>query len=323
MLDVSGKKVLIVGHYGSGNYGDDLMLQYLVDEYSGATESLTVVFFYKSMAGIKLGSAAHLLIERTNKLKMLRAWLKAVASHDVVIWGGGTCFTDEEGDGFFIGMMLAKVLGKKFAYRSVGIGKLERLSRKAKAFALLQLCEYVSFRESFSINKAVQLLGDNSKYRVLEEDLGVRYLDGIAKVRTLEAKAPPYVLLAWRDLAAYKSGHQLDNLIMFLKSLLDGTVNQIVVLDADNLVDGALNDEIELDLKKSFDIEVKRYKGLTFSEKNELIANASLVITARLHVGVAAVAFDVPVYVYPYSPKIDYAFSTRNERTWLLNFDIQ
>lgn len=234
--------------------------------------------------------------------------------------GWGTCFTDEEGDGFFIGMMVAKFFGRNFAYRAVGIGNLRRLTRRIKAYLLLTLCVYVSFRESGSIVEAVRLLGDKEKYREHEEDLGERYLRGLAIDGFAGTRSRPYIVLAWRDLSAYQGGHQLDQLMSFLRGLLGHISSDIVLLDVDNLVDVQVNDMLESALKEQLGLNVVRNKGLSFLAKNALIANAEAVVTARLHVGVAGVHFGVPVYIYPYSPKISYAFADCNSSIHILNF---
>lgn len=320
LLDVKGRKVVLVGHYGSGNYGDDMMLQALIDEYSGSAELVTVVFFNDQTFGIDLKGGRSVLIKRDNKLRMLSEWAKILWVNDLVIWGGGTCFTDEEGDGFFLGMMVAKFFRRDFAYRSVGIGNLVRLSRKAKAYLLLRLCSYVSFREKASIAASVKLLGYKSKYCVCEEDLGERYLKGLSLDSLSVSESVPYIVVAWRDLSAYQGGHQIDQLLEFLRGLIEGFSNRVVILDVDNLVDAEINNVLESRLKEQAGLNVLRSKGLSFSAKNSLVANAAVVVTARLHIGVAAINFSVPVYIYPYSPKISYAFSDCSADFHILDF---
>lgn len=320
LLDVKGRKVVLVGHYGSGNYGDDMMLQALIDEYSGSAESVTVVFFNDQTFGIDLKGGRSVLIKRDNKLRMLSEWAKILWVNDLVIWGGGTCFTDEEGDGFFLGMMVAKFFRRDFAYRSVGIGNLVRLSRKAKAYLLLRLCSYVSFREKASIAASVKLLGYKGKYCVCEEDLGERYLKALSLESLSVSESVPYIVVAWRDLSAYQGGHQIDQLLEFLRGLIEGFSNRVVILDVDNLVDAEINNVLESRLKEQAGLNVLRSKGLSFSAKNSLVANAAVVVTARLHIGIAAINFSVPVYIYPYSPKISYAFSDCSADFHILDF---
>lgn len=310
----SDKRVLLVGHYGSGNYGDDIMLQSLIDEYSLSAETLKVVFFGHFSKEIDLKRGQAVFINRKNKLSMLLTWIIALFTTDIVVWGGGTCFTDEEGDGHFLSMLIARLMGKKIAYRAVGIGNLTRISRKLKSMLLFYICEYISFREIESIEIAKKLLPSKIGKFSFESDLGIRYLNSLPQEEIKGVSEANYMVVAWRDLTMYQKGNQLDSLLYFLCGLANKLhIEEIIILDVDNGIDDLVNNEIENKLFSHGGFGLVRRTGLSFKEKNKIIANAKAVITARLHIGIAAVHFNVPVYIYPYSPKIIYAFSEKEQ----------
>lgn len=311
LKELTPKKVLLVGHYGSGNYGDDIMLQSLIDEYTKKGCAVKVIFFGDSSPGINFKNGKSLTINRKNKIEMLSSWIKATLSCDVIVWGGGTCFTDEEGDGHFIPMMISKLLGRPFIYRAVGIGNLNRPSRKLKTKILLKLCDSISFREEKSATHAKEISPSQQGKYLFERDLGEVYLSKIAS--HYKNKNKNNLVLAWRELEMYPGGNKINEICEYTYRIARNLSLDILILDTDNNVDRTINNTIENELKKKSDLKISRGSNLSFSEKNNILANAALVITARLHIGIAAREFGVPLKIYPYSPKIEYAFSEKTE----------
>ncbi|WP_376769709.1 hypothetical protein [Paenibacillus endophyticus] len=126
--------------------------------------------------------------------------------HNLVIWGGGTCFTDEEGDGFFDFMIRAMLRGKKIGYYSVGIGALNQLSRKLKTMALINLSSYVGLRDDTSFKQASQYTFFNKKKVERMEEAANKSTMTLVESRQrqrLNQDNKKSLLLAWRNLRAY------------------------------------------------------------------------------------------------------------------------
>lgn len=307
------KKVLIVGHYGSGNYGDDIMLQYLLNEYRVTYSSVKVVFFDRYSLGVDIEEDQIIYINRRDKFSMLKTLIKSLLAVDLVIWGGGTCFTDEEGDGFFWGMIIAKLLGKDIFYRSIGLGNLKRVSRILKAKFLLSLSSGATLRDESSLSKVRSLVSQKNHPKFsYENDLGDLYLKKQKEEFFLRnfsyVDYVDYVVLAWRDLDAYQAPPPLALVIEYISSLARKDKKRIVIIDTDNVVDRKIGEYFLTELSKYTDLDISRPENLSFDEKSFLISKADSVITSRLHVGIAAVVFERDLKIYAYSPKINYAF---------------
>lgn len=287
------------------------MLQALVDEYTQNGCEVKVVFFGGSSHGINLKGGDSVTINRESKKEMLLSWIKATLSCDTIVWGGGTCFTDEEGDGHFIPMMVSKLLGRSFIYRAVGFGNLKRPSRKLKAKILLKLCDAISFREHQSIIHAKEILPSGREKYQFEQDLGEVYLRKVAPLQ--KYKIDRKLVLAWRELGMYQGGGRISEVCDYVNEAARSRSLEVLVLDVDNNVDREVNNIIEDELRRRGEVKVSRASGLSFLEKNEVIGSAALVVTARLHIGIAAREFGTPLKIYPYSPKIGYAFSEKKE----------
>lgn len=300
---------ILVGHYGSGNFGDDIMLMALVNEYRESNKNFKVLFFGDRTAGFELKTEEFVVIDRSKKLNYLLSLIDVLRYADNIIWGGGTCFTDEEGDGYFIGMTLAYLMNVKVNYRSIGVGDLKKRLSQLKFSFLMKISSRSSFRENVSFHKCKAVITNHSKISI-EEDLGEQFFKKYC--HKTDVSSENYVLVAWRDLSAYGKG---DATISEVASLinhisLQTNVSNVVVIDVDDCVDKDFNDKLTKILCKSLD--VKRCPNLNFAEKMALISKSSLVITARLHVMLASTFLDKKVYVYPYSPKIGYAMNEHN-----------
>ena len=284
------------------------MLAYLINEMRGQDTSFKVIFFGENYLGFQLKSEEIVRIERTNRWFYIKVFINLLKSSDRIIWGGGTCFTDEEGDGFFIGMLIAKLFGVKIEYRSIGVGNLRRFSRKVKFFILMYLSDKISFREENSLSKFKSFFSD--KKVTLEEDLGEKYLKTISCDTSVTGKG---VLLAWRDLSNYGLGFESQtDLLSYLKDfLISQGVDSLTILDVDNEVDYELNNFLEQELKSGFLVD--RQSNLNFNEKIQVILSAELIITARLHILLSAILFQKNVKVYSYSPKINFVISEQME----------
>lgn len=301
-----GYDTLFVGHYGSGNYGDDIMLEKLIGEMRAVDQSFRVMFFGNNHGYFGLQSHELVIVDRGNKIQYLFRYLKALVSCKRVVWGGGTCFTDEEGDGFFIGMLLAKLLNKRIEYRSIGVGKISRWSRILKLKLLMRFSSAVTLRDKKSLDKIEHICKGRRNKLGLERDLGEAYLSQIAS--QYRKGSTNDLLIAWRDLLNYGyNDSYLYYLIDYVRDIISNhQFSQIIIMDVDNDIDTAMNDQLYDLLMNRLEIPISRVKNCSFEEKNKLIGNAKVVVTARLHVLIAALEFEKVIHVFSYSPKIDY-----------------
>ncbi len=309
----SMKQVTIIGYHGANNFGDDMMLKSIIAMLEEANVKINIVGFGEIGwidPEIKVGK----LLGRKFKKENLALFHEFSRDSDLVIWGGGTCFTDEEGDGFFNFMIRAKLQGKKIGYYSVGIGALNRLSRKLKTRTLINLSSYVGLRDDTSFEQARQYAFFNKKkVERMEDAANESILTSVKSHARHQANQDKKknLLLAWRNLRAYSKDTTGENFEIIARYALElyreHGMEQITIMDTDSWQDNRVGMkfvEILNNLEPS--IPVIHHTTKDYLEKYGLIAEAGLILTSRLHVAVCAHYLNIKCLAYNYSPKIQY-----------------
>lgn len=307
------KQVTIIGYHGANNFGDDMMLKSIIAILEEANVRINIVGFGEISwidPGIKVGK----LLGRKFKKENRALFHEFSRDSDLVIWGGGTCFTDEEGDGFFDFMIRAKLRGKKIGYYSVGIGALNRLSRRLKTRALINLSSYVGLRDDTSFKQASRYALFNKKKVERMEDAANESIASLIadnEGHHLKQDKRRNLLLAWRNLRAYSKDTTGDNFEIIarycLKLYHEHQMERITIMDTDSWQDNRVGIkfvEILKDLDPSIPVNHNTIKD--YLEKYKLIAEADLILTSRLHVAVCAHYLNIKCLAYNYSPKIEY-----------------
>jgi len=160
-------KVLILGHFGMKNTGDEAMLVGILYSIRRVFPSASVRIMATSRGANFCGN----LIQKWQVDTVDRAlWpiLRSLLWADLVILGGGTHFHDFRGNyryakillGFCIFFTLAKLLRKKVAYLGIGIGPLCTWWGKRLVRYILALADLVAVRETCSYEMANCLAGE-------------------------------------------------------------------------------------------------------------------------------------------------------------------
>lgn len=303
------KEVTIVGYYGANNLGDDLMLESIIRELKNYPIRINVIAFGDVHW---LDSSINLFKWRKkDRLGNVKILLKAIKNSDILLWGGGTCFTDEDGDGMFIPMLIAKFFRKKIFYIGVGIGNLKRKSRRIKTIILINLSNYLSFRDHNSYSKAKRWCYFNKDKIERIEDPANYVLRDICANWSDQDSEESGLVVAWRNLENYKEttiGNSLDKLIPYIVEMSRKyRCKKITLIDVDSSYDGDINREIYCQLKKcQLDIPIDYNKSQSYIDKLKVIREAKVILTSRLHVAVVSKFYNKPCYVYNYSPKIKF-----------------
>lgn len=295
---------MIWGYYGV-NYGDDIMLIQLVEQCARwhiKPEIITFApksEFSKPLEQVRLsgvGVTHWYGISRDERLVFLlqhRRWIH--------IWGGGTVFTDHEGDGNLQYFRLLYWLGAKFAYFSCGISALRSPQRVKAAKWLLR-------RSSLS------LLRDSTSGKIAR-DLGGRNLHVTADVVLLYAEAhrpdarpdPAHILLTYRRLDRHFSTEDELNIrsaviaFMVRKSKKFGLPVVVQAVDAveDRPVCQSITDELR---RRGLDATFVPDADASMIENN--IARAALHVSGRLHGSMISEVFGTPTVSLVYCRKM-------------------
>jgi polysaccharide pyruvyl transferase WcaK-like protein len=160
-------KILVTGYFGAGNFGDDIMLDAFLKKVRKEHPEIEV-YLLKFLGGdILIDSLEKDKIIEVTKYKSIFRDIKislTILKFDCIIWIGGTCFTDQEGDGFFKYGIITKLFRKKLGYLGVGIGNLSKAERITKTHYILNIADFLTFRDENSYQYALKVLSDNNVF---------------------------------------------------------------------------------------------------------------------------------------------------------------
>lgn len=151
-------RLLMVGYYGKGNFGDQLMIEGLV---SALSDSEIAIVAYKETPFILSGVDIVFNNKKTSVYSSLYNFFNIGLSFykcDVVIWGGGTCFYDDikNGPKNLYGIikifLLTRIFRKKMVFLGVGIGELVHSRNKFFTRYILENSDLVTVRDSQSLD---------------------------------------------------------------------------------------------------------------------------------------------------------------------------
>jgi polysaccharide pyruvyl transferase WcaK-like protein len=312
---LKSKAKLLLGYYGAGNLGDELILrQYLKENKDEKYTIFSYGYDYTKDNVVKT-----YYWKQGDKYSNIKSFIFAIKNVDEVIWVGGTCFTDEDGDGAFKFMLLAKLFFKKIKYINIGINNLKYSSRIRKVRLILTLASYISVRDKESFKNAqkykISFFSKNNLSNSIEKDLGEKYLAGVTC-----GKDGNNLMIAWRTLNSYIEDENLliNELIQHVKTI-NNQFSNVFIINTDSTKDVYVSEYIYNKLKYINNII---YLGrLDTDEKLDYICNSSFIITSRLHVGVMAYLLNKNTYVYNYSNKIEYYYINNENKNYFKIFN--
>jgi polysaccharide pyruvyl transferase WcaK-like protein len=308
-------RVALWGYYGP-NYGDNIMLKVIIDYLNKMHIEVEIVDLYDISNYLNIDTKI-IKFKEKNKLQKLYSLYKLSKKNVINIWGGGTIFTDCDGDGNFGYFRMIKIFGGKIAYLGIGIGKLTNKERIEKTKYLLKKCEFSIFRDNTSLEKANNL--SKSKNYYLAEDLSYIYFN---KFITKQVQYSNYVLLTWRNLVGYMNKQQEKDLMTdivesCIKLCDDYNIKNVLLVPLDEKFD---NESCEYILKM-FNNKINVYIDDDNSIDNvtNLICNAKFHFSGRLHGCIASEFFNTPTYGLSYSLKMKYFYQSISSNDY---FDI-
>lgn len=303
-------RLFLIGYLGANNLGDECMLRQFLSLFAPYSN----VSFVIESHGIDY-TADGITTNFISNNPTLRRGIndELLKDVDAVVWVGGNCFTDYDGEGAVRLVLKAKLMGKRFYYVGVGMDKLALIKRKLRAFVALQLADAVIFRDFFSLIYAKKWFVGNRKLAIAP-DLGELYIRQHLAEYPLEDSI---IAVSWRELKKNIcfQDELLSNLEAFLVSLSIKYNQQLVIFNTDEFCDKYVHSKlVELLTTHGFSNFIY-HENTTLEQKLSIISKAGCVITARLHTAVAADVFDKACFVYNYSQKIvEFAQDKENVR---------
>jgi len=300
---VNKPRVLLLGYLGANNLGDECMLYQLMTYLHRYDADISLASYGLGYEELELSVIyPHIIFKKRHRVKKRLLIGRILRNVDIVLWVGGNCFTDHDGDGGFDWLLIAKLLGKKFLYLGIGLDKLTKNERKIKMRIALNLCDRVIFRDQYSLRQGHDIIFAYKKISY-GKDLGELYIKEMPPEVMGKRKG---ILLSWRELQNHMADQHFflnrlsDELIKFSKTYDE----PVIIFETDDRVDLNVHEIIIAFFDKKGFNNYQHYTNLGLRNKLELIANSRCVITARLHTAVAAYLYGLPVAVFDYSQKI-------------------
>ena len=279
-------KAAILGYYGFGNLGDELLLTACLDMFTrcGVSRDALVV-----LSNNPAETSRNFGVDAVNRWKF-REVVKALRQSQTLLLGGGGLFQDKtsvKSCVWYWGIVrLAKFLGCRVWALGQSVGPLSSKLSKVLAGDALRLCEAVHVRDENSC--------------VLAESLGCRnVIKGCDLVLTLKPDAVPSPQNGSYMLVNLRPSENLDSFVKIIAPELEG---RRVVPTACYATGAALSDE-DIDALAGLGLhDVVRVR--TLNDAAKLWAGASCAVGMRLHFGVLSQIFRTPLAVMPYDAKV-------------------
>ena len=264
------------------NLGDDIMLDVFCKEIMAADETIEVTVALLNGDRSKLELPDGVRILDLSKFKYGKSFIFdhfLNRTFDAFFWIGGTCFTENAGNGSYNYMNSFARLGKKTGYLGVGIGNVKSPSKVQRYTHLLNQASIVTFRDVESFNQAKEWSSNQNLYYC--EDL-VHLID-IRKPEEIEGDR---VIVSWRSLKGYYNenieNNAINELLRFMREHFEE--GEIGVLFLGSNVDCEINRQIYDRISEMMpNISVQYSNGLSTTEKINHISKAKIAIMGRLH----------------------------------------
>jgi polysaccharide pyruvyl transferase WcaK-like protein len=295
-------KISIIGYYGA-NFGDLLMLNVLLSIFVKKYAVINV-FSYGDVVTLEKVLTVNKGFSKYRIFSLVgpdasKYFLENVKGSTSLNWGGGTCFMDEGGTGGLKFMLLAKTIGVTINYLGIGIDKHSKLKTKMYIAMANLISSKLYFRDQVSKSVADRLSPFGKDKNLIVPDLAYGHEDGASNLI-----GETYILFCTRNLSRYStSANATEGLVKLTIAIAHRLgVRKIANLICDSEIDLAEAEKArELFLKDGFIVQA--VNGYDLKTTIDHIANASFVLSVRLHPAVLANSLKVPFAIFNYSDK--------------------
>lgn len=275
-------RALLIGNYGVGNLGDEALKDYFLQAFPEVQWQVVSASPKQNELPRLPGGLRSLL--STPWLRTIRAMKQA----DVVVFGGGSLFTDIESSYacflWWLHARIASLVGTPVFLAFQGIGPCH--TKKGEWFAshVVEKASFISVRDTASF--------DRVKFWKLSTNI-IQTFDPVFSLMKAKnmTRSPKNVLTV---IPRKNSGESLKNEVEILLKEKKFDELSIVTMQVND-------DETVLvsDLTQTATIPVTVTKGTSLEQLLQALSQSSYVVTQRYHGAIAALAMGVPVQVVP------------------------
>ena len=323
-------KLTLIGYYGYGNFGDDIILASLLNrldrmETVSRIRVLVREDTYSGARHFKLDKAHYLpTVRLKDKLNKYRYFLDT----DLFVWGGGTCLYEPENrdirglKGFLRNTRLFRLLDKPYGFLGIGMGSLE--SRRARCITrtLLQQAAFGTFRDHKSLAMARRLTNSNRWNRLeLCGDpflLSEHWIKRLSKVRERRK-------LGKIAFCGHFSYAREDRMVAFYAAQMDRLIEELgVTVCCVPMQSSRTADDNRFHRRMAETVRNReQFHILTYDSTEELISimeEMDFLIGMRLHAITLADVLGIPNAAVEYMPKVGFYLEPFNRLNLLRKY---
>ncbi|MDW7668987.1 MAG: polysaccharide pyruvyl transferase CsaB [Bacillota bacterium] len=284
-------KILLAGYYGFNNIGDEAILEMFLRIIEKRTSKSNIRILTADPDKTK----KKFDIEGIDRYSFTKV-NKGIYNSDIVIVGGGSLLQDITSKRsiyyYLYIIFIAKLLNKKIALLSQGIGPINGKINKIITAKVLNNVDYISVRDKNSMTE-LENLGINRDNILYSADPVINYDLDISRVKSKKINIG-FSLRKWNN----------SNIVEKVKKLIkkfDEEKYKFTFIPFHYDEDVNILENLEKEFKNCKVIKER----LTIQEIYKNIANLDIMIGVRLHSLIFATAAGIPVIGISYDPKVD------------------
>lgn len=299
----------LLGYYGYGNLGDDLMLDRLMRAFASSDRVGRIDVSSVSSNIPVHGNDTHVLAAGGWRGRFSKA--VSIARSDVVVWGGGTCLY-EDGPGGTAGLRgiarvikLTRATGGRYVLLGVGVGTIHTTEGRRLLADIVKGSSTIHCRDDSS-REIVDGLREPG-FAFAGGDLALLGWSPHEGARPSRDRLRHVVFCGTRDLASRPelvAAYRAD-----IQDWIDSGVERVTFLPfhQGERSDDQFHEMLAEGLPSG---RVAFAKWSSPSDAESVIKSADLVVAIRLHASVMSCMLGVPCLAIAYSPKVN-AFMAR------------
>ena len=287
-------QVLVLGYYGFGNFGDELILLGMQDELASIESEAAFAVNNPSQYGSP-ACPRHSLIDRHDSIAMRTA----MRTCDYVILGGGGLIQDVtswRSSLYYLGIPLLATLQKKrtLSYAQ-GVGPITRAWTRSLAKTVFSRMTMIDVRDDASRDLLIKC-GIRGQNISVSCDVGLSYLVDRAPGTAAMGHHGPRIVACVNERFGW-TPEETASFLDCLGSQSSARLDLVVLFPSADL---AFTRAVRDRLLMNSELIVSPQPG----ELLELCGSATLTVAGRYHMAVAAVAARSPVVALAYDPKV-------------------
>jgi len=317
------KRIVVLGYYGVGNFGDELMLKNLIPYLE--PNHIRIVAYNLAPLWIEHLYEKQVEIIRISREHSLRARLetnaklaKIIRESDIVVYGGGTFLFDNVDRSYrnLFGVLrvtlLCRLFAKKLGLIAIGIGKLETGLGQQIARFVLQSADLVTTRDKDSFGEAVRIIGRQNKRIIRTTDLAFLNSASEAETNPRSVRGNMFTIAVCGMEFDHRTGVEKseEELSGYLAPVLDQVVADGIEIWFVPMQTGAVRDDnnfhhkVRGKMKNANSTKIIDVAGGQYATICRALREAHLVIGMRLHSLAFALSVGTPVLALAVSEKV-------------------